>query len=161
MSWVWDAEAPDPLCKLVLIMFADGYSAPMAIDRSSLAKFCMASLEEIDDAIDRLVETGFLDRSQFGDQYRIGGFIPHGMMPQGFGFVAKPRPQSEYVKKQIGQGLRMRVFERDGFSCVTCGKRVSLTVDHIHPEVRGGTLDFDNLQTLCKPCNSRKKDRLP
>lgn len=35
-----------------------------------------------------------------------------------------------------------------------------LSIDHIHPERHGGTLDEDNLQTLCRPCNSRKGSRV-
>ena len=34
-----------------------------------------------------------------------------------------------------------------------------LSVDHIIPRRRGGTDDLENLQILCRACNSRKKDR--
>lgn len=59
-------------------------------------------------------------------------------------------------KKVIGNALRTKVFERDAFRCVHCAAHINLTVDHIKPESKGGTLDFDNLQTLCRPCNSTK-----
>ena len=59
-------------------------------------------------------------------------------------------------KKTIPQNLRTKVFERDAYRCLHCGAHLNLTVDHIKPESKGGTLDFDNLQTLCRPCNSRK-----
>lgn len=59
-------------------------------------------------------------------------------------------------KKVIPADLRTKVFERDAYRCVHCATHLSLTVDHIKPESKGGTLDFDNLQTLCRPCNSRK-----
>lgn len=54
------------------------------------------------------------------------------------------------------QVLRTKVFERDAYRCVHCATHLSLTVDHIKPESKGGTLAFDNLQTLCRPCNSSK-----
>lgn len=34
-----------------------------------------------------------------------------------------------------------------------------LTGDHIVPKARGGTDSPDNVQVLCRPCNSRKRDQ--
>jgi len=59
-------------------------------------------------------------------------------------------------KKPIPPEIRWQVWERDNFICQGCGARRYLSVDHIIPESKGGTLALDNLQTLCKPCNSRK-----
>jgi len=59
-------------------------------------------------------------------------------------------------KKRISHTLQKRVFERDEFRCKHCGTYVDLTVDHIKPESKGGSLDMDNLQTLCRSCNSKK-----
>jgi len=64
--------------------------------------------------------------------------------------------RSQYVKATIPERLRWQVFERDNFTCQKCGTHQRLTVDHIHPEVLGGDLNIDNLQTLCRPCNSKK-----
>jgi len=72
-------------------------------------------------------------------------------------WLTKPNTPSRAPKKaQISQQLRTRVFERDAYRCVFCQTHIDLCVDHIHPESKGGTLDFDNLQTLCRPCNSVK-----
>ena len=46
--------------------------------------------------------------------------------------------------------------ERDNFTCLHCGVRKHLSVDHIVPESGGGTLSSKNLQTLCRTCNSKK-----
>ena len=59
-------------------------------------------------------------------------------------------------KKVIPSDLRKRVFERDAYRCIHCETHIDLTVDHIKPESKGGTLAFENLQTLCRPCNSSK-----
>ncbi len=59
-------------------------------------------------------------------------------------------------KKSIPTHLRWEVFERDNFTCRMCGTRRNLTVDHIIPEHEGGLTVTDNLQTLCKRCNSKK-----
>lgn len=63
-------------------------------------------------------------------------------------------------KQPIPAELRWAVWERDDFTCQDCGTRRRLSIDHVHPESLGGTLDPDNLQTLCVPCNSRKGTRL-
>lgn len=78
---------------------------------------------------------------------------------------ALPRIESDlssaiqYKKVKIPTGLRMQVFERDSHTCKKCGSTENLTVDHIHPEILGGGIDLDNLQTLCRSCNSSKGSR--
>lgn len=62
-------------------------------------------------------------------------------------------------RKGLGRAITRQVWDRDGWECKRCGGHVDLTVDHIVPVVAGGTNDFDNLQTLCRPCNSSKGAR--
>lgn len=54
---------------------------------------------------------------------------------------------------------RWRIFERDNFTCQRCESRLRLTVDHKLARSKGGTNDEDNLETLCRSCNSTKGDR--
>lgn len=63
-------------------------------------------------------------------------------------------------KRPIPQRLRTAVFERDAYRCRRCGSHVGLCADHIIPECRGGPTALDNLQTLCRPCNTAKGARL-
>lgn len=54
------------------------------------------------------------------------------------------------------------VKQRFGNRCLCCGLSESerpLTMDHVIPIAMGGKHVASNLQPLCKPCNSRKKDR--
>jgi 5-methylcytosine-specific restriction endonuclease McrA len=44
-------------------------------------------------------------------------------------------------------------------ACPCCGKKKRLTLDHIIPLAWGGRNSLDNLQPLCKKCNSEKGDR--
>lgn len=59
-------------------------------------------------------------------------------------------------KKRISSSLRTQVYERDGYACVTCGVMKDLSCDHIMPEKLGGPTTLENLQTMCRPCNSKK-----
>jgi hypothetical protein len=59
-------------------------------------------------------------------------------------------------RKKRPPSLDLAVFRRDGYACVECNSRDNLTVDHIKPVVQGGGDELENLQTLCKRCNSRK-----
>ena len=52
------------------------------------------------------------------------------------------------------------VFERDGYICLNCGCDTKLSIDHIIPISLGGSSDPDNLQTLCKSCNSSKHTKI-
>ena len=60
------------------------------------------------------------------------------------------------VKDWISPTLRDAVYERDGRRCLACGVADDLTCDHVYPEHLGGATAFENLQTLCRVCNSSK-----
>jgi hypothetical protein len=66
------------------------------------------------------------------------------------------RAEASKKKKTIKAPLRTKVFERDAYRCVSCGTHISLCCDHIIPESKGGPTTFENLQTMCRSCNSKK-----
>lgn len=66
--------------------------------------------------------------------------------------------------KFIRTGLWWDVLARDQWKCCSCGRSskkhgVTLHVDHIIPRSKGGTDDFENLQTLCWKCNIGKSNK--
>ena len=67
---------------------------------------------------------------------------------------------NNHEKEVIPNSIRWQVWERDNYTCQFCGRRNNLTVDHKHPEVKGGRLNIDNLQTLCKSCNPKKGSKI-
>lgn len=71
-----------------------------------------------------------------------------------------PTRKTNSKRRWITQGLRRSVWDRDGWTCVACGTHKDLTVDHIHPVALGGGNEFENLQTMCGSCNSRKGARI-
>lgn len=90
--------------------------------------------------------------------------------PTSFLAIQKPANSNEKTaivrktKRQVSDRLRFRVFYRDGMTCKICGKSrakyddLELVVDHIFPWSKGGETVFENLQTLCQPCNGGKGD---
>ena len=52
-----------------------------------------------------------------------------------------------------------QVWDEDDFTCLACGTRRDLTIDHITPLASGGSNDRSNLQTLCRSCNAKKGSR--
>lgn len=67
-----------------------------------------------------------------------------------------PEPSRPSSKARIPPELRWEVWERDDFTCRRCGARRYLTIDHVVPESKGGPMEAENLQTLCRSCNSSK-----
>lgn len=66
-------------------------------------------------------------------------------------------PESPAEKRtNVSQNLRFTVYRRDGFRCVACGSEDEPTLDHRTPVAKGGTNDPENLQVLCRPCNTSK-----
>lgn len=60
-------------------------------------------------------------------------------------------------RKKLSPRLRRQVVERYGYFCWYCFKDTPQPeIDHIHPLARGGTDDFSNLVTACRPCNNAK-----
>lgn len=66
-------------------------------------------------------------------------------------------------QRKIPPGLRMKVFRRDNYRCVICGRSPAkdpacpeLQVDHVVAFSRGGKTREDNLRVLCADCNVGK-----
>lgn len=62
----------------------------------------------------------------------------------------------------IPGSMRYDVLARSKGVCVGCGTKSSeakLHVDHITPRSRNGRTILENLQALCGPCNTAKRDR--
>ena len=73
-------------------------------------------------------------------------------------------PKFRTKTRNIPSGIRLKVLNRDNFSCIFCGKSpatdfgTKLHLDHIVPFSKGGTNKIENLQTLCSECNLGKGD---
>ena len=63
--------------------------------------------------------------------------------------------------RTIRGSVRKDVMARDNYQCQYCGATEDLAIDHIFPFSRGGSNEADNLQVLCRSCNSAKSDQIP
>lgn len=51
------------------------------------------------------------------------------------------------------------ILQRDNYTCAYCGGYGN-TIDHIIPQSRGGSWEWDNVIAACHSCNSKKEDFL-
>ena len=81
------------------------------------------------------------------------------------GLNLKAKSASNQRERYAGQKHRKDVGDAQGWKCKFCRRDISgkgaSALDHIVPIARGGTSTPDNLQLLCRRCNSRKSDHAP
>ena len=98
-------------------------------------------IRELDEVVKRLSDVGLIDIDTMQPSMEI--------------VAVELRPSAD-----IWRATRGRIFERDNYTCVYCGKRgVKLECDHVHPVSRGGSNDDDNLATACFDCNRSKRNK--
>ena len=74
--------------------------------------------------------------------------------------IAGYSTQNAPRRQQIPDDVKLAVWARDGKACVACQAAQELQFDHIIPVALGGSSTMDNIQVLCRACNSRKSDRI-
>ncbi len=61
----------------------------------------------------------------------------------------------------IPSSVKLEVWKRDKGSCVKCGSKENLHLDHIIPYSQGGSSKSgENIQILCSKHNLEKRDRI-
>lgn len=87
----------------------------------------------------------------------------------------KPQEQAQRVRKReakldryLTQEEINYIFIRDNYKCCICNLsnedhlikyKTKLHLDHIIPSSKGGKTNIENIQLLCKSCNSKKSDK--
>ena len=69
-----------------------------------------------------------------------------------------------YLPYDDSSPTRRNVFKRDKWTCQYCGYHSKdtkkLTIDHVHPQCKGGGTQWTNLVTACPTCNGKKANKL-
>ncbi|MFJ4286435.1 HNH endonuclease [Paenarthrobacter nicotinovorans] len=113
--------------------------------------------EALEDIAKQIVErTAAISRWGVDEPYDEVMRQIRGLVLAEIGYVKAPNTKRNRARNKISAALRTAVYERDGYACVSCGQRRQLSLDHIHPYSLGGQDTYENLQTLCKSCNSSK-----
>jgi len=74
--------------------------------------------------------------------------------------IKRVKVENGRLPKGLWDEIRMRIFQRDNFTCQYCGQRGGkLECDHIYPVSRGGSNHESNLATSCLKCNRSKRDK--
>lgn len=119
----------------------------------------------VDKLLDQLVAKSFIVRYEAdGQRYiQIVNFLKHQDPHYKEKLSEIPPPPNHIGGKVIASGvselIRQDVFKRDGGKCKVCSSNKDLSLDHIIPRSDGGTNEIENLQTLCRRCNSAKNNR--
>ena len=71
--------------------------------------------------------------------------------------IRRTREAMQVVYEIADKDLRRLYASR----CTYCGTDGSMTLDHVIPVSRGGSLGIGNLAPACESCNKSKRDRLP
>ena len=78
-----------------------------------------------------------------------------------YDFFKPKNPERPEISPTRWKHLRDEVFNKYGKVCLKCGSFDDVVVDHIIPYSKNKNLatDINNLQPLCRSCNSKKGNR--
>lgn len=127
------------LCNLTI--FTELWEPYLEFQENNICQDCMISLSE--------------------EIYKAGKYVWWWIIP----LIYKSMLESSYNRKNRVQIKWYReIFEKlkhkYNFQCNECKSKEELTIDHIFPVSKWWTDDIDNLQILCKSCNSKKSNHI-
>lgn len=158
----------DPPAKLVLVVMAssasgDGSAFGWSGRLVDLAARSDMTVGELLRCLADLSALGLIRRIEVGDGYEAWALLPRLADDEGDAYDTWTPPdppgatrQRRYSAAKIAPAKRRYVYDRDSYMCRRCGTLDDLSIDHIIPRSRGGGNEVENLQTLCRSCNSSK-----
>ncbi len=123
-------------------------------------KYCLTFItpSQHDNILNTISEMRNLTLMQSEEAYKIKSIFKHYannyFKIKQLDFIEPRTIAQKFISKK---NIRRFIFNRDK-KCLRCGINEKLTLDHIIPISKGGENKIFNLQTLCKSCNSIKRD---
>jgi 5-methylcytosine-specific restriction endonuclease McrA len=104
----------------------------------------------------RLRRVGDLETHRERDRaYRVANPVPHQLSE------ARRRAKKKACGGQVTAAEWLSILTYFGHACAYCLCQCeNLTMDHIEPLSRGGAHAAENIVPACRPCNSRKSDKV-
>lgn len=150
MTWTWNHSRSRSGPRLVLLAIAfRGETTSVSV--GELADMTRLGERSVQAAIRELMALG-----ELAVDFRPGAASRYRVLMVSRPPLPLPAPTK---RDPVPPETRAFIFERDGFRCAWCGGTEDLTVDHIYPRSLGGAHTEDNLQALCRSCNSSKGAR--
>ena len=120
---------------------------------------------DVDAMLNQLQTEGFIVRYEVdGTRYvEITNFVKHQdphYREKASVIPPPPGQTNKMLATNVTRNQRLKILERDEYTCRQCGSTEHLCVDHILPITRGGDSSDGNLQVLCFSCNAKKSNRL-
>lgn len=112
----------------------------------------------IDENISKLRKLKIINVDDYYDSYRVLERARTNYQNNKEYLYQKPRrdAQSFISKKKV----REYIFKKHGKKCLCCGSINNISLDHVRPIYLKGTNTLDNLQPLCRSCNSKKGTKI-
>jgi len=182
----WDTQCISPFAKLVAVHlseFACPVSGEIIIDYQRVKDACIClsdddELHDLLDAVGELVGIGVLNYARITGGFLYAGFDVDDSSYYGDDTNAPPdlrgsvclvgeewvyEPESEEALEEAPvydqNPRRHRIFLKTDYRCFYCSKAWAQHLDHMHPQIRGGGDEDENMIGACRTCNIQKKDR--
>lgn len=144
--------------RLVMIFCLRCSNVTETLSDEELAFQLRISVEELAETKEMFLRKGFIEDDWSVRNWAKRQFISDSSAERVRRHRAKREKQGLVRQNYFPPKLRASVYERDGCSCVYCGSKEDLTLDHAVPESRGGSNEMSNLLTACRACNASKRD---